>query len=77
MDALKSPLANLDFYRSTCGKTRKSIMRCPHCKEEMDYEDGIHQWNVRTYYCAECDYEQDYDITGDLIDNAENEYSDR
>lgn len=45
-------------------------MNCPHCKKKMDYEDGIHRWNIRTHYCAECDYEQDEDITGDLIDYA-------
>lgn len=45
-------------------------MDCPKCKQEMEYEDGIHRWNVRTYYCTECDYEQEDDITGELIDAA-------
>ena len=47
-------------------------MKCPKCKKEMCYEDGIHRPNVRTHYCASCDsdIEIDEDITGDLIDQA-------
>jgi len=43
-------------------------MDCPKCKEEMDYEDGIHRFNERTHFCTECDVEITEDITGDIID---------
>ncbi len=45
-------------------------MICPKCKEEMEFEDGIHGWNERTWYCSECEYEVVEDITGDMIDYA-------
>lgn len=45
-------------------------MKCPKCKEEMEFEDAMHHWNERTHYCTECDYEKIEDITGDLIDQA-------
>jgi len=44
-------------------------MKCPKCKKEMDYEDGIHRWNIRYWEC-ECGFTVDEDITGDLIDYA-------
>lgn len=34
----------------------------------MDFEDGIHRWNERTWFCTECDVEKIEDITGDIID---------
>jgi len=43
---------------------------CPKCKCEMEFEDGIHRWNIRTHYCEECGVEVEEDITGDLIDWA-------
>ena len=49
-------------------------MICPKCKEEMDYEDGTHRWNEREYYCTECDIVRVEDITGDLIDQAKDNY---
>ena len=52
-------------------------MKCPNCKQEMDYEDGIHNWNIRTWYCSECEVEKEEDITGDLIDYAESNYATR
>jgi len=45
-------------------------MECPKCKEDMDYEDRLHRWNERVWYCSECEYETIEDITGDLIDGA-------
>jgi len=48
-------------------------MKCPKCKTDMDFEDAIHRWHIRTWYCPECEYERDEDITGDLIDYAMNE----
>lgn len=52
-------------------------MNCPKCKEEMDYEDAIHRWNERTWFCSECDIEVSEDITGDLIDHAKDTMEDR
>ena len=49
-------------------------MNCPKCKEEMDYEDGVHRWNERTWFCTECDIDIAEDITGDLIDNVMDNY---
>ena len=48
-------------------------MNCPKCKQEMDYEDAIHRWNIRTWYC-ECEYEVEEDITGELIDFAKESF---
>ena len=52
-------------------------MRCPKCNEEMGFEDGIHHWNIRTWFCGECDIEVETDITGDLIDRAKDLYEDK
>lgn len=52
-------------------------MNCPKCKEKMDFEDGINHWNIRTWFCGECDIEVEEDITGDLIDMAKDRYEDR
>lgn len=43
-------------------------MNCPKCNQEMEFDIGIHRWNIKTYYCSECEYEQDEDVTGELID---------
>ncbi len=51
-------------------------MKCPECRSDMDYEDFVHRWNERTWFC-ECGYEETEDITGDLIDYAKDEYQDR
>ena len=51
-------------------------MECPKCQTEMDFEDGVHRWNVRMWYCDNCGYELDEDITGDLIDHAKDTYGD-
>lgn len=45
-------------------------MKCPKCKQEMDFEDAIHRWNDRTWYCTECNIEVTEDITRDIIDRA-------
>ncbi|KKL13248.1 hypothetical protein LCGC14_2527660 [marine sediment metagenome] len=51
-------------------------MKCPKCKLDMDYEDGIHRWHERTWYCSECDVEIVEDITGELIDHAKDLHDD-
>ena len=43
----------------------------------MNYEDAIHRWNERTWFCGECDYEETEDITGDLIDHAKDTMEER
>ena len=45
-------------------------MNCPKCKKEMEFEDAIHRWNVRYWWCQDCDENVEEDITGELIDAA-------
>ena len=42
-------------------------MICPKCKQEMDGA-SIHRWHIVTWYCEDCNYEEDEDITGEIID---------
>jgi peptide subunit release factor 1 (eRF1) len=49
---------------------KEDNMQCPKCKTEMQHEDAIHRWNIRTHYCTECNFEKDEDITSELIDAA-------
>lgn len=52
-------------------------MECPKCGEEMDFEDGINHWHIRSWYCGECDVNVDDDITGELIDWADMQRGER